>query len=61
MSRGLFELRHVGKLNTRLLWFFMKERRIVLVHAIRNKGQGIAGHDLEIARQRMQDWLEREK
>src|SRR5437667_10726525 len=21
---GLFELRHVGKLNTRVLWFFMK-------------------------------------
>jgi phage-related protein len=61
LSRGLFELRHVGKLNTRLLWFFMKDRRIVLVHAIRNKGQGIAGHELETARQRMQDWLEREK
>jgi len=25
---GLFELRHVGKLNTRVLWFFMKGRRI---------------------------------
>jgi len=26
---GLFELRHVGKLNTRVLWFFTKNRRIV--------------------------------
>ena len=24
---GLFELRHVGKLNTRVLWFFMKGHR----------------------------------
>src|SRR5687767_4080089 len=24
LSDGLFELRHVGKLNTRILWFFMK-------------------------------------
>jgi phage-related protein len=51
----------VGKLNTRLLWFFMKGRRIVLVHAIRNKGQGVAGNDLETARQRMRDWLERDE
>ena len=27
----LFELRHVGKLNTRVLYFFMKGRRIILV------------------------------
>src|SRR5712691_1804645 len=24
LGDGLFELRHVGKLNTRVLWFFMK-------------------------------------
>jgi hypothetical protein len=29
IGRGLFELRHVGKLNTRILWFFMKGRRII--------------------------------
>ena len=29
LGDGLFELRHVGKLNTRVLWFFMKGRRIV--------------------------------
>jgi hypothetical protein len=33
-----FELRDVGKLNPRVLWFFMKGRRIVLPHGIRNKG-----------------------
>jgi len=38
LGDGLFELRHVGKLNTRVLWFFVKNRRIVAVHGIRNKG-----------------------
>ena len=56
---GLFELRHVGKLNTRLLWFFMKDRRIVAVHGIRNKGQAIPARDLATALERMADWLKR--
>ena len=56
---GLFELRHVGRLNTRVLWFFMKGRRIIAVHGIRNKGQAIAPRDLDTARERMRDWLER--
>ena len=38
LGEGLYELRHLGKLNTRILWFFMKERRIIAVHGIRNKG-----------------------
>src|SRR6266567_1349609 len=57
IDSGLFELRHVGKLNTRVLWFFMKGRRIVAVHAVRNKGQAISAHDLRTARERMTDWL----
>ena len=59
LSDGLFELRHVGKLNTRVLWFFMKGRRIVAVHGIRNKGQAIPARDLDTARARMRDWQER--
>ncbi len=59
LGDGLFELRHVGKLNTRILWFFMKGRRIIAVHGIRNKGQGIPTRDLDIARDRMRDWQER--
>ena len=59
LGDGLFELRHVGKLNTRVLWFFMKGRRIVAVHGIRSKGQAIAKRDLETARTRMRDWMER--
>jgi phage-related protein len=56
LGEGLFELRHVGKLNTRVLWFFVKGRRIVLVHGIRSKGQSMPHRDLETARERMCDW-----
>jgi phage-related protein len=59
VGHGLFELRHVGKLNTRMIWFYMKGRRIVAVHGIRNKGQAIPARDLDIARERMRDWQER--
>jgi phage-related protein len=58
---GLFELRHVGKLNTRVLWFYMKNRRIVALHGIRNKGQAIPQRDLNTAQDRMKDWLSRVK
>ena len=59
IGEGLFELRHVGKLNTRVLWFFMKDRRIIAVHGIRNKGQAIPARELETARERMRDWRKR--
>jgi phage-related protein len=59
LGHGLFELRHVGKLNTRVLWFFMKGRRIVAVHGIRNKSQAISARDLDVARERMRDWQQR--
>lgn len=60
LGDGLFELRHVGKLNTRVLWFFVKDRRIVAVHGIRNKGQAIPDRDRETALARMRDWQKRE-
>jgi phage-related protein len=59
LGDGLFELRHVGKLNTRVLWFFVKGRRIVAVHGVRNKGQAIPARDLNTARDRMRDWQAR--
>ena len=59
LGDGLFELRHVGKLNTRVLWFFVKGRRIIAVHGIRNKGQAIPARNLVTAHERMRDWLER--
>ena len=59
IGNGLFELRHVGKLNSRVLWFFSKNRRIVAVHAIRNKGQSIPARDIHTAQERMRDWRTR--
>ena len=59
LGDGLFELRHVGKLNTRVLWFFVKGRRIVAVHGIRNKGRAIPARALKTGRERMNDWLQR--
>jgi phage-related protein len=56
LGEGLFELRHVGKLNTRVFWFFMKRRTIVIVHGIRNKGSAIPARDMRTARERMHDW-----
>ena len=59
LGDGLFELRHVGKLNTRVMWFFVKDRRIIAVHGIRNKGQAIPAHELATAQDRMRDWQKR--
>ncbi|MEY2427368.1 MAG: hypothetical protein QOJ40_253 [Verrucomicrobiota bacterium] len=56
LNDGLFELRHVGKLNTHVPRFFVKGRRIIAVHGIRNKGRAIPARDLDTARERMRDW-----
>jgi phage-related protein len=60
LGDGLFELRHVGKLNTRVFWFFVRDRRIIAVHGIRNKGLATPARDLATARERMRDWQRRE-
>jgi phage-related protein len=59
LGDGLFELRHVGKLNVRVFWFYEPGRRIVAVHGLRNKGQSIPKHALTTARERMADWRKR--
>jgi len=59
LGNGLYELRHVGKLNSRVLWFFTKDRRIIAVHGIRNKGRTINARDIETAVERMHDWRQR--
>ncbi len=41
LGKDMFELRHVGKLNTRIIYFFAGGRRIILIHGIRNKGWGV--------------------
>ena len=55
----LFELRHVGKLNSRILYFFVKGKRIIALHGIRNKAKKIALKDREVALDRKRDWLDR--
>ncbi len=55
----LFELRHVGKLNTRVLYFFMKGRRIIAVHGIRSKATAIAARGRKVALERKRDWIKR--
>jgi len=55
----LFELRHVGKLNTRVLYFFMKDRRIIAVHGIRHKGREIPARERKTALERKNDWRKR--
>jgi len=57
----LFELRHVGKLNVRLLYFFAKGQRIIALHGIRNKARGIPKRDLEVALERKEDWSSRSR
>jgi len=59
VGHDLFELRHVGKLNTRVLYFFMKGRRIIIVHGIRKKATEIAARDRRVALDRKRDWLAR--
>lgn len=53
----LFELRHVGKLNTRVLYFFAKGQRIIAVNAIRNKAKEISKRDRKVTLKRKEDWF----
>jgi len=55
----LFELRHVGKLNTRIVYFFMQGKRVIAVHGIRNKALKIPKRDRATALERMKGWLAR--
>ena len=55
----LFELRHLGKLNSRVLYFFMKGKRIIALHGIRSKAIKIVPKDRKVALDRKLDWLER--
>jgi phage-related protein len=56
ISGDLYELRHVGKLNTRVFYFFAKGQRIIAVHGVRNKARKISERDLKVALQRKEDW-----
>ena len=54
-----FESRHVGQLNTRVLYFFVKGQRIILVHGIRKKTRTLPVRDREVALERKRGWLAR--
>jgi phage-related protein len=56
---GVYELRHVGRLNTRIFYFFAHGKRIILVHGILKKGRKIPGHERKVALQRKLDWEKR--
>lgn len=58
---GLFELRHMGKLNTRILYFYARGQRIILVHGIRNKAREISKRDRMVAIERKMEWLVRNR
>jgi len=49
-------MRHVGKLRTRVLYFFAKGQRIIAVHGVRSKGQRISERDTKVALERKKDW-----
>ena len=59
LGDDLFELRHVGKLNTRLLYFFMKGRRIILLHGFRKKTRSLPLRERQVALKRKRDWCVR--
>jgi len=59
LGDNLFELRHVGRLNTRVLYSFMRGRRIVLLHGFRKKSAVLPARDRKVALERKRDWTER--
>jgi phage-related protein len=59
LSEGICELRHVGKLNTRILYFFAAGQRIILLHGIRAKAIKLPARDLKMAKVRKRDWVAR--
>jgi phage-related protein len=59
VGHGLFELRVLGRLNTRALWFFQHGRRIIVAHGVRHKGQKLPPEALHAAMARKADWERR--
>jgi phage-related protein len=61
IGNDLYELRHVGKLNTRMIYFFMEGRRIIVVHGVRKKARSLSIRDRKVALERKRDWLSRNR
>jgi len=60
IGQGLRELRVISRLNTRVLWFFQRGQRIIVVHGVRHKGQKLPPEALRIALARKTDWERRQ-
>lgn len=56
IGEGIFELRHVGRLNSRVLYFFAKGKRIIFLYGVRNKARKILTKDRKVALDRKRDW-----
>jgi phage-related protein len=59
LGNDLFELRHVGKLNTRVIYIFARGRRIILLHGFRKKSGSLPSRERRVALERKRDWIER--
>jgi phage-related protein len=55
----LFELRVGGKDTARVLYFFRRGRRIVLLHGFVKKSQALPGREKDLALQRLTDYVRR--
>jgi phage-related protein len=55
----LFELRVGGRDTARVLYFFRRGRRIVLLHGVVKKSQALPGREIELALQRLTDYVRR--
>ncbi len=56
---GLFEVRSGRKDISRVLWFFTKGRKIILVHGFVKKSDDLPDNHRQIALRRMADYLRR--
>lgn len=59
LEQGLFELRVGRKDIARALWFFQRGRRIIVVRCLVKKSQKTHRSELNLALERMRDYLDR--
>ena len=60
IGNGLYELRVTGTVSVRILFFFVVDQRIVVVHGFRKKTQKLPKSEKEIALNRMRRFREQE-
>jgi len=50
----------ISRLNARVLWFFQRGQRIIVVHGVRHEGQKLPPEALRVALARKTDWERRQ-